>query len=68
MYSADVVRAYRQLPLDPGDWPLVCFNVNGADYTNISFLFSLCWAAAHCQDIISLITRQLNHGGATVLS
>ena len=25
LYSADVAWAYRQLPLDPGDWPLVCF-------------------------------------------
>ena len=24
-YSADVVRTYRKLPMDPSDWPLVCF-------------------------------------------
>ena len=68
LYSADVARAYRQLPLDPMDWPLVCFNVNGVYYTNISLPFGLRWAAAHCQDVTSLVTRELNHGGATVLS
>ena len=25
LFSADVARAYRQLPLDPDDWALVCF-------------------------------------------
>ena len=26
LFSCDVSRAYRQFPLDPADWPLVCFH------------------------------------------
>ena len=29
LYATDVARAYRQLPLDPGDWPLICFQFEG---------------------------------------
>ena len=54
--------------MDPGDWPLVCFCFQGAYYTDISLPFGFCWAAAHCQDITSLITRALNRKGASVLS
>ena len=68
LYSADVARAYRQLPLDPGDWPLVCFNFQGAYYTDISLPFGIRWAAAHCQSVTSLITSELNRKGAAVLS
>ena len=68
LYSADMARAYRPLPHDPRDWPLVCFNFQGAYYTYISFSFGLHWAAAHCQDVTSLITRELSSMGATVLS
>ena len=68
LHSADMAQAYRQLPLDPGDWPLVCFNFQGAYYTDICLPFGLHWAAAHCQDVTSLITRELNRQGAAVLS
>ena len=44
-YSADVARAYRQLPLDQGGWPLVSFTFDGAYYTDISLPFSLRWEA-----------------------
>ena len=68
LYSADVARAYRQLPLDPGDWPLVCFTFKRTYYTDISLHFGLRWAVAHCQDVTSLITRDLNSQGVTILS
>ena len=29
LYSCDISRAYRKLPLDPCDWPLVCLKVQG---------------------------------------
>ena len=46
MYSADVAWAYRQLPLDPGDWPLVFFSFQEAYYTDISLYVGVRWAAA----------------------
>ena len=29
LYSTDIARAYRQLPLGPLDWPLICFTEGG---------------------------------------
>ena len=68
LYSADVARAYRQLLLDPGDWPLVCFNFQGAYDIDISLPFGLHWAVPHCQEVTCLITSALNNKGTTVLS
>ena len=68
LYSADGARAYTQLPLDTGDWLLVCFFFERAYYTDISLPFGLFWVAAHCQDVTSLIKRELNSWGVTVLS
>ena len=58
-------RACRQLPLDPADWPLVCFTFEGAYYIDISLPLA---SLANCQDVTSLITRELNSRGVTVLS
>ena len=68
LYSADVTSTYRQLPLDPTDWPLVCFGFNGSFYTDVSLPCGLRWAASHCQDVTSLITQELARQGSTVLS
>ena len=59
LYSADMVRAYRQLPLDPAD----CFQFEGRFFTDVSLSFGLRWAASHCQEVISLITRELGRQG-----
>ena len=64
VFNGTMAQAYRQLPPDPGDWPLVCFNFHWAYYTDISLLFGLRWAAVHCQDVTSPITRELNTNGA----
>ena len=42
LYSHEITRAYHQLPLNPADWPLVCFVVEGQFYANISLPFGLC--------------------------
>ena len=41
LYSAHVARAYRKLPLDPADWPLVSFSFKGVFYIDISLPFGL---------------------------
>ena len=68
LFLADVARAYRQLPLDPGDWPLVCVRFQGAYYTDISLPFGMCLAAVHFKDDTSIITRELNRNGSAILS
>ena len=41
MYATDVARAYRHLPLDAADWPLICFLFEGRYYIDISLPFGL---------------------------
>ena len=67
LYSTDISQAYRQLSLDPSDWLLVCFTVEGRTLTNISLPLSLRWAASHCQDITGLVARELGRKGLSIL-
>ena len=69
LYSTDVVRVYWQLPLDPMDWPLVCFSFDGSYYADVSLPCGLRWAASHYQDITNIIARAANcHGAASILN
>ena len=68
LYTTDVARTYRQLPLDPRDWPLVCFMFEGRFFADISFPFGLRWAVSHCQDITSLVARELGRRGLSLLN
>ena len=68
MFCCDIARAYRQLPLDPADWPLVCLKAQGKYFVDVSLPFGLCWAAACCQDVTTLITRALKEEGIKVLA
>ena len=42
LYCSDIARAYHQLPLDPADWPLVCFIIDDRYYADISLFLGLC--------------------------
>ena len=68
LYAMDVARAYRQLQLDPADWPLVCFLFEGRYFVDISLPFGLRWAASHCQDITNLMAAELRRRGVTLLN
>ena len=68
LYATDVARAYRQLPLDPADWPLICFQFEGRYFVDISLPFGLRWAASHCQDVTSLVAAELWRQGLTLLN
>ena len=68
MFSSDVSRAYCQLPLDPGDWPLTCFTFEGSFYVDLNLPFCLRWAASHCQDVTSLVARDLTRQGLSILN
>ena len=41
MFSYDIFRAYKQLPLDPADWPLVYLKVSDSYYVDMSLPFGL---------------------------
>ena len=64
MYSTDVAQAYCQLPMDPEDLPLVCFNFDGSFFIDISLLFGLGCA----QYVMSLVTRDLTRQGLSILN
>ena len=59
LYATDMARAYRQLPLDPADWLLICFLFEGRYFIDISLPFGLRWAASHCQDVTNLVSMEL---------
>ena len=61
IYTADISRAYRQLPVDPLDWPLLCISHEGKYYIDISQPFGLRTAALACQrttDAVRWIMQQ----------
>ena len=68
LYATDVARPYRQLPLDPADWLLICFRFEGRYSINISLPVGLRWVAFHCQDVTNMISRGLRRHGLTLLN
>ena len=67
MFATDVARAYRQLPLDPLDWPLTGFQTRQGYYTDISLPFGLRWAAHCCARVTNLVTHALQQQGVSSL-
>ena len=68
MFCCDIARAYKQLPLDPADWQLICLKAQGKYFVDVSLSFGLHWAAACCQNVTTLINRALKEEGIEVLS
>ena len=61
-------QSISSIALRPTDWPLVCFSFDSSFFMDISLPFGLRWAASHCQDVMSLITRELTRRGSSVLN
>ena len=55
MYKLDVPRAYRQLPIDPLDWPLTGIEWDGEIYIDKSVPFGLRHGAMFCERITTAI-------------
>ena len=56
MYKTDLARGYRQLRVDPGDWPLLGFRHNGKFYMDICPPFGLKTSALCMQRTSEAIT------------
>ena len=54
MCATDVGGAYRQLPLDTKDWPIMFFNFDSSFFFDLSLSFGLRSTASHYQDVMSL--------------
>lgn len=59
LYTRDIARAYRQIKVDPMDWPLLCFRKGDDIYVDTSIPFGLRWGAMCCTSITYAITRFL---------
>ena len=68
LFCCDIARAYHQLPLDPGDRPLVCLKTQGRYFIDVSLSFGLCWAAACCQEVTTHIVRALKEDDINTLA
>ena len=55
MYKLDLSRAYRQLPIDPLDWPLTGIEWEGEVYMDKSVPFGLRHGAMFCERITTAI-------------
>ena len=64
LYLCDISRTYRQVSLDPCDWPYMYLKVQGCYIVDMSFPFGLRWAASCCHNTTSFINRAFkDHGG-----
>ena len=68
MVSANITHANHQLPLDPVDWPLICFMEGDRYFTDVSLPFCMRWAASAWQDTTSVVAQHLNKQGACALN
>ena len=51
LFSLDLSRAYRQLRVDPQEWPLLGLTWNKQYYFDLSLAFGGRWHAAACQRV-----------------
>ena len=55
LYKVDLARAYRQLPSDPFDWPLLGINWNSNYYIDKAIPFGLRHGAMTCQRVTEAV-------------
>ena len=56
------------MPLDLGDWSLICFQFEGRYYFDVSLPFGLRCAVSHYQGVINCVTGELRRQGLTLLN
>ena len=67
MWSLDLSRAFRQIRLDPLDWPLIGIEWQGSYYTNISVAFGVRHGAAFAQRLSQAVCDVLAAENITTL-
>lgn len=68
LYSCDISRAYRNLPLDPLAWPLCCVQFKGRIYVDTALSFGARWSAAGCQRVTDGVKYVMANLGHTVFN
>lgn len=62
VFKKDLRRAYRQIPLDPADYPLLGMSIDGSRYFHTSLPFGLRCATLICQRTTKSVVHILNEG------
>jgi hypothetical protein len=68
LYSADISRAFRQMPQDPASWPLTCIKTEQGFFVDVSLPFGLRWAAMACQRATNVVSHIMQKNGHKVLN
>ena len=61
LFSADMMRAYRQVPTDPLDYPLMGIEWQGSFYVDCYIPFGIRHGAMACQRISNAIVHFFTH-------
>jgi hypothetical protein len=67
MWTLDLRRAFRQIRIDPLDWPLTCISWRGAYYTDIAVAFGVRHGAAFTQRVSQALCDILGVEGIPTL-
>ena len=66
VFTRDLTHAYQKIPVDPHDYPLLGFTVNGQFYFHTVMPFRLHLATLECQHTTRAILRILSQQGIPV--
>jgi hypothetical protein len=67
MWGLDLRRAYRQIRVDPLDWPLLCISWDNKFYANISVAFGIRHGASFAQRLSQAVCDILEAEGITTV-
>ena len=68
VFKKDLRRAYRQIPVDPADYPLLGMSVDGSLFFHTSLPFGLCSATLICQRTTKTVVHILNNEGFSMFT
>ena len=68
LFSVDIARAYRNIPIDPLSWPLAGIQFDSQIYIDISQPFGSRWSAHACQRMTDAIRLIMAKHGFTILN
>ena len=68
LYKRDLRRAYRQIPVDPGDLQFLVYKWKGALYVDCALVMGLRSAALNCQRLTNAVSHILKKKGVDVVN
>ena len=67
IFSLDLARAYRQLRVDPLDWPLLGLKMDNNFFADMAVPFGIRWAAMFCQRTTNAVSYIATQRGDVLL-